>query len=268
MSTENNLLHRSLNAGQHLVGLYNGYAAEEILETIGIGWDFVWIDGQHGPFSYESSLRAVRVASGIGVETLLRVPSHDPGWLAYYADTAASAIMVPQVDTAEIARGIVQALRFPPHGSRSFGGRRPNDVHGQDYYSKREPMIVIQIESELGLANVEQIAAVEGVDALFFGADDMKISLGLPVETPFNECEPLLKARSTTAEVAISNAKFAGCGICAPHDLPLLFEQGYQFVATGADVRFLRSGSQQTLQDSRDAISSCRIEPRGSDGSQ
>jgi 2-keto-3-deoxy-L-rhamnonate aldolase RhmA len=158
-----NRLAHLLQERRALLGVTHCYAAEGILETIATGWDFVWIDGQHGQFNFESALRAVRIASGMGLETVLRVPTHDPGLLGLYADTGASALMIPLVDSPQMAAEVVRALRFPPHGNRSFGGRRVIDAHGRDYCRTREPLVVAQIESADGVKN-----------------DDMKLHLAFP----------------------------------------------------------------------------------------
>ncbi len=249
-----NRLANLLREGKVLLGLANCYPAEGILETIGAGWDFIWVDGQHGQFSYESALRAVQVASALDLETVLRVPTHDSGLLGLYADTAASALMIPMVDTPAMAATIVRALRFPPRGSRSFGGRRVIDVHGRDYHRTREPLVVAQIESGSGLKNVEAIAATEGVDVLFFGADDMKLHLGIPMDTPLRESETLLAAQRATSQAAQAAGKWCGCVAMDPRDLKVALEQGFQLIAAGADVRFLRLGSRQALEEGRRVV--------------
>ncbi len=253
-NTHENGLATRLSGGRPLLGLYHGFPAEGILETIGPGWDFVWIDGQHGQFSIDTALRAVRTASALGLETVLRVPTHDAGLLAQYADTAASAMMIPQVESAEVAAAVVRALRFPPRGSRSFGGRRPIDAHGRDYYRTREPLVVVQIESQTALESVEQIAAVEGVDLLFFGADDMKLSLALPVETLVGDNDQLSQAQGHIARAARAAGKGCGCGIVKPQDVSILAEMGYHLLAIGGDVPFLRTGARQALDEGRRAL--------------
>ena len=72
MTSRKNHLAQGLRDNEPLLGVYYGYPAEGILETIGPGWDFVWIDGQHGQFSFDGALRAVRTASGLGLETSFR----------------------------------------------------------------------------------------------------------------------------------------------------------------------------------------------------
>ena len=143
-------------------------------------WDFLWIDGQHGPFSYDSALTAVRTTDLVGTDSLLRVPGQEHSLLGLYADMLPSAMMVPVVNTPEQAKAVVDATRFPPLGNRSYGGRRPIDFLGRDYYMGEGLVLVLQIETPEAVENAAAIAALEGVDALFLGADDLKIQLGVP----------------------------------------------------------------------------------------
>ncbi len=151
-----------------------------LIETIGPMWDFLWIDGQHGPFSYDSALTAVRTTDLVGTDSLLRVPGQEHSLLGLYADMLPSAMMVPVVNTPEQAKAVVDATRFPPLGNRSYGGRRPIDFLGRDYYMGEGLVLVLQIETPEAVENAAAIAALEGVDALFLGADDLKIQLGVP----------------------------------------------------------------------------------------
>jgi 2-keto-3-deoxy-L-rhamnonate aldolase RhmA len=255
----------SLRSGEVLLGLYHGYPAEGILETIGSGWDFIWIDGQHGQFSIDSALRAVRTTSSLGLHSVLRVPSSDAGLLGQYADTAAAALMIPQVDDAAAAEAVVTALRFPPRGKRSFGGRRVVDLQGRTYCEMQGPVIVAQIESAQGLENAEEIAAVDGVDVLFIGIDDLKLSLSIPIDTPLRESDALVEARRVVAAASLAAGKYCGLPVADPIDLRAAVTLGYQLISCGADVAFLRTGARRALEDSRKALDSFQNETALSD---
>jgi 4-hydroxy-2-oxoheptanedioate aldolase len=237
-----------------LLGLYNGYPAEGILELIGTGWDFIWIDGQHGQFSIDSALRAVRTTSALGLESVLRAPSHDAGLLGQYADTGTSGVMVPQVETLTSATAIVEALRFPPNGKRSFGGRRAVDLHGRDYCLSCQPTVIVQIESCAGLDNSAGIAAIDGVDVLFLGMDDLKLSLGLDVNMPVQECEALKSARHAVAAAAGASGKSSGLAVANVLELREAVELGYGLICCGSDVGFLRAGSRLALEQHRSVV--------------
>ena len=142
-------------------GFAINYPAPGIIENIGSDWDFLWLDGQHGQIFPEQMLSMIRAAELLQVDTLLRVPGHEPGVVGPYADMLPTALMIPMINTAAEARQIVRATRFAPQGSRSFGGRRPVDRAGREYYRTTEPVLVAQIETAEGLSNVDSIAQTD-----------------------------------------------------------------------------------------------------------
>lgn len=158
-----------------------------------------------------------------------------------------------------MATAAVEALRFPPQGRRSFGGRRPVDVYGRDYYRERQPAVIVQIESREGLANADRIAAVEGVDGLFFGADDLKVSLGLPVDAQLRECEELQSAQRAIAQAARAAGKWCGQPTAVGQDLQQALELGYQLISCGGDISFVRTGAREALAESRRILEASRV---------
>jgi len=249
----NRLLER-LRRGEVCLGVANTYPAPGIIEIMGRGWDFVWIDGQHGQFSYDAALNAVRAAAGIGVDSLLRVPGHEHSTLCLYADMGPMAIMVPMVNTAAEAEDVVRGLRFPPRGVRSFGGRRVADLYGRGYATESELLIVAQIETAEAAANADAIAAVDGVDCLFFGPDDMKMSLGLPMETPITGDARLQRAMEQTARAAQAHGRALGCVCPNAESARLAMGLGYRLLAGGGDAPFLRTQAAARLGELRSAV--------------
>ena len=260
-----NLFFERLRAGGTFLGLGFMYPAPGIIEGMGNGWDFIWIDGQHGQISYDTALAAVQVCRGAGLETLLRVPGQADHILGTFADLAPSAIMVPMVNTAAQAVSIVDSICFPPLGSRSYGGRRVIDLYGRGYYRDRETMIVAQIETLEAAENAEAIIQTEGIDALFFGPDDMKARMDIPINTPPVENEKLLQAMEHTAKVARAAGKFAGTVATTPQQAPLLIDMGYQILVGGGDIAFLRKGSSEQLGKMRKAINAGNTDVAGDD---
>lgn len=243
-----------LRDGKVLLGLVNMYPAPGLIEGMCRGWDFVWIDAQHGQHAYDSVQAAVRAADVVGVESIVRVPGHEYGILGPFADLAPSAIMVPMVNTVEQAADVVKALRFPPLGLRSFGGRRVIDLHGRDYYRDAELAIIAQIETQEAVKNVKAISETKGIDVLFFGPDDMKVSMGLPIQSSPADNEQLAQAMRETAEAARAGGKFSAC--VAPNEsiARMGIEMGYQVLVVGGDIAMLRVSSAQKLGDMRALI--------------
>jgi 2-keto-3-deoxy-L-rhamnonate aldolase RhmA len=110
----------------------------------------------------------------------VRVAGHEAGPIGLALDMGATGVIVPCVDTAEQARALVTAAKFPPLGNRSYGGRRPIDLHGRMYAhtANEDTLLLLQIESPLAITNAEQIAAIPGVDGLFLGPDDIMFRRG------------------------------------------------------------------------------------------
>lgn len=249
-----NRLLEKLRAGQVVTGLVNTYPASGIIEGMCPGWDFVWIDGQHGEMSYQAVLHAMQTADGVNTATIVRVPGHEPGILGPYADLAPDAIMVPMVNTREEAAAIVRALRFPPKGARSYGGRRIIDLGGRNFYREHELMILAQIETVEAVGNAAAIAGTDGIDGLFFGPDDMKCQLAIPIDTAMVEEPRLLAALRQTGRAAAAAGKICGTVAANPAAVRASLDVGCRLLAAGADSAFLRQGSFATREWIRGVI--------------
>lgn len=234
--------------GETLLGLSNNYPSAALIETIGSMWDFIWIDGQHGQFSYDNALTAVRTSDLVATDTLLRVPGHEHSLLGLYADMFPSALMVPMVNTPAQAKAVVDATSFPPLGNRSYGGRRPIDLLGRGYYSGNGPVIVAQIETPEAVDNAAAIAAIEGIDAIFLGADDLKIQSGVSVDAPNLETKVVVEAMARVAQAAKDAGKFSGCVAGTPEQVKCSIDLGYQILPVGSDVGMLRTACKEKIE--------------------
>ncbi|WP_101296993.1 HpcH/HpaI aldolase family protein [Halegenticoccus soli] len=167
-----------------LVGSWIALAHPEVAEMIAhLGYDFLAIDREHTAISLETLenvLRAVDAAPGDS-ETLVRVPGDDPVELKRVLDLGPDGVMVPMVETAAQAEAIVEATRYPPDGVRGVGLHRAADYGlALDGYVRTADETLarfVQIETERGVENAEEIAAVDGVDGVFVGPVDLSASL-------------------------------------------------------------------------------------------
>ncbi|KAL4748310.1 hypothetical protein BDW72DRAFT_214888 [Aspergillus terricola var. indicus] len=146
------------------------------------GLDGIIIDCEHGHISDDSMHNAVAAISALGVSPIIRIrgPAHDI--IKRALDTGAHGIMVPQINNADEARAIVASSKFPPQGVRGQGSAFPAIGHGlttpEYMVSANETIItMIQIETKDGVENVEEICAVDGVDMVFIGPNDLAMSL-------------------------------------------------------------------------------------------
>lgn len=244
-----------LAAGEVLVGFTLTFPAAGILELAGGDWDWFWIDTQHGQISYDTLLGIIRAAELVGVPPVVRVPGHDYAVIGPILDTGAAGILVPMVETPEQARALVRAVRFPPLGQRSYGGRRVFDRGGPRYHERAsdELLLVVQIETVLGLENCEEIAAVEGVDVLFLGPADLRLSMGLDIQVPV--AEPKLQAAiDRVAAACKAHGKYAGWPVGAADLIADLAERGYQIMAAAHDAAILHTG----VDSAREAVRELR----------
>ncbi|MCG8477735.1 MAG: aldolase/citrate lyase family protein [Spirochaetales bacterium] len=151
------------------------------------GLDFYMYDMEHGPYSMETLSDSFAVARAAGVGGFVRVPELSKGYISRALDAGAVGVMVPMVESVEQAQRLVEWAKFAPVGKRGFGSNG-----GHTYYrapdggtleflttANREVLTIAQIETADGVAAVEEIAAVEGIDALLVGPNDLALSLGV-----------------------------------------------------------------------------------------
>jgi len=255
-------LKQKLKDGSIVKGLANTCPAPNIIERMCQGWDFVWIDAQHGQYSYDSVLHSIRAAMTIGVDTIVRVPGHEYGVLGPYADTACSCIMVPMVDDRDQAKKVVEGLKFPPIGMRSFGGRRMIDLYGREYHKDNEVLVMAQIETPKAVENLNSIAETEGIDILFFGPDDMKIRMDIDVNAPVIGNKKLLDAMEEVSKAAFRTGKACGCIAADNYTMKLALDMGYRLFMCGSDIGYLRSASSARLEDVEDLLKERESENR------
>ena len=244
-----------LEAGEKLLGFAVSYASSAIVEDLCGAFDWAWICAQHGRWDRTSAAQAVQAADLVGTPAVIRVPGHEYGIIGPFIDLDPAGVMVPMVDTPEQAQQIVQAVRFPPLGNRSFGGLRMIARHGRDYPAKPEatPLLIVQIETPEGVENADEIAATPGVDSLLFGAVDFSLRTGLAMAD-----DRQLAAYDAAAERIVSACKAHGKfgGIVAGTDdvLEKAARMGYQMLSLGNDAGYLKRAAEARLASAREVI--------------
>lgn len=184
-----NPLKRRLRDGETLVGCFQRIAAPDVTELCAAaGFDFVVVDLEHALISEVRVADLVRAAEAAGILALVRVPNHDPAPIGRLLEAGAAGIHVPQVSSAAEAETAVRATRHSPEGMRGLATARQAGYGARmslaEYVaaSAEWPLVVVQVESRAGLANVEAIALVPGVDVVFIGLTDLSQDLGVPGE--------------------------------------------------------------------------------------
>lgn len=249
MSEDLNRLRKALESGRPLIGFANTLAADGLVESAAAGFDFIWIDGQHGHHSPATVRGAVREAQRMGLCAVVRVPGHEYGVVGPFLDSGAEGIIAPMVESKAQAEAIVRAMRFPPVGARSFGGRRVCDVYGFDYHRTHEPVIVAQIESAAGLRAAGEIAATGGIDMLLLGSVDLAIDLGLDRSEWRVDAPRMAGVLRDLTRAAAAHGKWVGCVAPGPDALAAALRCGARFVSAGDETAFMRAGLAAWLQD-------------------
>lgn len=225
------------------------------VETVaGLGFDFVLIDMQHGPIDYNEALNMIRAVDIAGVAPIVRVPWNDPASIGPILDAGAMGIIVPMIETASDAKRMVEACLYPPAGRRSFGPVRVGTRDGLQYFGSANDRVAVipMIETAEALTQVEEIAAVEGVDAVFVGPFDLSIALGL--RPGDNDGEPVFDKAITKIINAANNAGIAAAVLSNAKVAALRVAQGFKMVSVSTDNQTLAAGSAANLAAVQSAI--------------
>lgn len=139
------------------------------------GYDFMWIEMQHSPLTFEDVARMIWACRGSSAMPFIRVPDATESDIQKATDIGALGIIVPTVDTVEKAEAAVKWAKYPPEGRRSQGNGQYVPLYGTDYRQTANPnmVVVIMIETPIGVANAEKIASVPGIDVIFAASTDL-----------------------------------------------------------------------------------------------
>ena len=200
------------------------------------GFDCIWIDLEHVPNNMKDVEDAVRAAKIYDVDVLTRVSKGCYSDICRPLEGDSTGVMVPHLMSLEEAKEIVYFTKFHPIGRRPLDGGNADGayclVDANDYLKQanEERFTVVQIEDPEPLAELEEIAALPGIDMLFFGPADFSQGIGAP-----NSADPRIdETRRLVAKVARKHGKFAGT-VGGPGNFDNLVAMGYTFISTGAD---------------------------------
>lgn len=215
------------------------------------GADWLCFDLQHGLMDYQDLNTLLPAIGAKPITPLVRVAANTPDQIGKVLDVGAEGVIVPMVNTEEEARRAVAACYYPPLGQRSCGPMRPAMLHGIEYLARANEQIacIPMIETEEGLDNVEAIAAVEGVDALFIGPMDLCYGLGLAPGDFGNSRFKAAVERIVSA--CRTHGRAVGMFGYSPDMARESLASGFNFASAGTDISFFRSGMAQALATAR-----------------
>ncbi|HEX4408433.1 MAG TPA: aldolase/citrate lyase family protein [Xanthobacteraceae bacterium] len=235
------------------VRLTRGIEIAQIAKTA--GFDSLYVDMEHSALSLETTGQICMAALAVGVTPLVRVPGIAE--VSRVLDAGALGIIAPHIRSAEDARAYVVAAKFPPLGERSAAGPMPHlryrsfPAAQADAALNAATLLMVQFESEDAVANADAIAAVEGVDMVMIGSNDLLADLGLPGQY---EHPRLHEAYAATITACRRHGKHVGVGgLASRPDLAANFvKMGARYVSTGTDLGFLLAAATAKAKEVRD----------------
>ncbi len=247
MNPFRHLLKRS--GSQPPIGTWLLSASPLLAEAAGhAGFDWGVIDMEHGPLDMGDVVHLLQAVAGTRLVPVVRVPWNDTVTIKRVLDAGATTLLVPFVQTAAEAAQAVAATRYPPQGVRGMAGMSRAALFGTatDHFTtaNRKVSVIVQIETQAALGELEAIAAVEGVDALFMGPADLSGSMGLVGQTTH---PTVMKAMSHAAQRCHAVGKPLGTIGVDPEVVVQYRAMGYDFIAVDSDIGHFVQSAQRSI---------------------
>lgn len=237
-----NTFKQALARGERQIGCWMCFAEAPAAEIMGTaGFDWLVIDGEHAPNDIRSIRDQLMALAASPSHPVVRLPIGETWMVKQALDAGAQNILIPMIETAEQARAMVRACQYPPHGTRGVGATaarasRFGSVSEYIQTADAQVCLLLQVETRAGIANLDDILAVEGVDGVFIGPSDLSTDMGHQGNSAHPEVRAVIAG-------AISRIKAAGKapGILGVTEeaTQAYFDMGAQFLAVGIDVLLL-----------------------------
>jgi 2-dehydro-3-deoxyglucarate aldolase/4-hydroxy-2-oxoheptanedioate aldolase len=249
---ETNFRTRLIN-GEILIGTIVTLFTPEVSEILSeIGFDWLFIDTEHSPFEAHTAQGILQAVDG-QCPCIIRVPAYDDVWIKKALDIGATGIIVPQVNSPEVAEQIVSSCKYPPLGSRGVGIARAHKygLQFQEYVknANERVAVIIQAESRDAVDNISSIISVPGIDAVLIGPYDLSASLGKTgqINDPDVQ-EAMEEIRRSCQQAGVQLGVF---GVDADAVKPYI-QKGYTLIAVGTDAMFLANSASAMLASLKD----------------
>ncbi len=254
-----NVAKEKLHQGTLSIGMgvrtVRGVEIARIMKTAGFDWLF--IDLEHGATSTETAFQISVAALDAGIAPLVRIPSGELAMGTRCLDGGALGIVVPHVDTPEEARAIVNAFKFAPLGKRSIGGGYPQfgfaPTPAKEVVSELNDatLVVAMMETPKAIENADAIAAVPGIDVLLMGTNDLCLEMGIPGQL---DNEKVVAAIDSVIAACKQHGKWPGLGgVYGKELLKRYVARGMRFILSGNDTSLLLAAG----QDQASFVRSC-----------
>ena len=238
-----------LRQGKTLTGTLVSLPSPEICELLSaVGYDWLFIDAEHGAFNPQQAQGMLQAASP--TPCVIRVPVGDAIWLKKALDIGAAGVIVPQVHNSTQAKEIIRQCLYSPVGDRGIGIGRAHKygIEFERYLenANNEIAIILQAESEEAVDNIDDIVNLDGLDAILIGPYDLSASLGLPGQINHPTVQKAFEKIITSCKKANISMGFFGVS----SEAVLLYkEKGFTLLTVGVDTGFIINSAAQTLSE-------------------
>jgi 4-hydroxy-2-oxoheptanedioate aldolase len=239
MPVAENRFKTAIREGKPQIGLWLDMGEAITAEIAGTaGFDWLVIDGEHGPNDLRSIIDQLRALSTSSAEPVVRVPVGETWIIKQFLDAGARTLLVPMVDSAAQAKELVRAMRYPPHGIRGVGAAvaRASAFNSIEDYSETAEQglcLLVQAETKAAIADLDNILGVEGVDGVFIGPADLAADMGYLGRMDAPEVQDVIE---NAIRKIVAGGKAAGILTFNETFNRRYLELGATFVAVGADV--------------------------------
>jgi 2-keto-3-deoxy-L-rhamnonate aldolase RhmA len=247
-------LRKRVLAGECVYGTMIRQARDPGAPTVfaAAGYDFVFIDMEHGNYSMETMADLIRGAKSAGIAPIIRVPHLETFFISRILDAGAEGIMVPMTSTKRQAEEVVRFSKYTPLGQRGFGTQtgqtdyKPLKASEAMREANEHTLIVAQIETPEAIENIDAILEVEGIDVGLIGPNDLSISMGM---TDQIGSEIITKAIEKVVETAKKKGKASGMHIGNIEALKKWRAKGMTVLAYSTDIAFMYNTSKSSLEE-------------------
>lgn len=257
MPAPKNAFKQALRDGEAQIGLWQALASSYTVEICaGAGYDWLLLDAEHAPNDVPLLVSQLQAMKGSSSHAVIRPPIGETWIIKQLLDIGAQTLLVPMIESREAAEAMVKAVRYPPQGVRGVGAalaRASNFNRISDYLqtANDEICLLLQIESRAGVAALDEIATVDGVDGVFIGPSDLAADMGYlgrpaapEVQRVVEDCLRRIQGHGKAAGILSGDLGLAR----------RYLELGATFVAIGNDVSLLARATEKLLEDFKGSI--------------
>jgi 2-keto-3-deoxy-L-rhamnonate aldolase RhmA len=238
-----------LSAGETVIGAFVKTPSAMVVEVLGrTGLDCLCLDAEHSPFDRGALDACILAARAMGMAALVRPPTAAPEHILNALDCGATGIVAPHVRTADAARALVTACHYGPGGrgyagSSRAAGHTTRTMRDHRAASAEGTVVIAQIEDPEAIEAIDDIARVDGVDALFVGRVDLTVAYGAD-----SQDDPrVVAAVERVCEAGLRAGRRVGMFLARPEDVPVWTRRGATFFLLGSDHAFILSGAADLL---------------------